>query len=190
MTDYNVILDTELDPDAPLKSDLAYRWRDNPIAIVEGSVGAPRIYGGAAARSGNGLAVLTVTAADTVKADHGMGGVAGTTVTGSTSLVVAYTYTVGVYTGTMRFKATHQISNAAGSSQLRIRKNGATVDTWDTSSTSSVARSKDVAIVPGDVIEWLHKADSAPYISTVVITGVFASDAYIEQPLYIKASEA
>lgn len=43
MADWTVITDSSLDPDAPLTSELAYAWRDNPIAIAEGAAGAPRI---------------------------------------------------------------------------------------------------------------------------------------------------
>ena len=43
MADWVDIADSALDPDAPLTSELAYAWRDNPIAIAEGSPGAPRI---------------------------------------------------------------------------------------------------------------------------------------------------
>ena len=43
MADWTVITDASLDPDAPLTSELAYAWRDNPIAIAEGAAGAPRI---------------------------------------------------------------------------------------------------------------------------------------------------
>lgn len=43
MADWTNVADTQLDPDAPLTSELAYAWRDNPIAISEGAVGAPRI---------------------------------------------------------------------------------------------------------------------------------------------------
>ena len=43
MADYVTISDTSVDPDAPLTSQLAYAWRDNPIAIAEGSTGAPKI---------------------------------------------------------------------------------------------------------------------------------------------------
>lgn len=43
MTTFVSILDTQLDPDAPLTSSLAYAWRDNPVAIVEGASGAPKI---------------------------------------------------------------------------------------------------------------------------------------------------
>lgn len=43
MADYNGILDTQLDPDAPITSELGYQLRDNPIAIAEGSSGAPLV---------------------------------------------------------------------------------------------------------------------------------------------------
>jgi hypothetical protein len=42
MADYVQILDTQIEPDAPLTSTLAAQWRDNPIAIAEGAAGAPR----------------------------------------------------------------------------------------------------------------------------------------------------
>lgn len=43
MADWVTINDSQVDPDAPLTSELAYAWRDNPIAIAEGAAGAPRI---------------------------------------------------------------------------------------------------------------------------------------------------
>lgn len=43
MTSYITITDAETDPSAPLTSELAKKWRDNPIAISEGSAGAPKI---------------------------------------------------------------------------------------------------------------------------------------------------
>lgn len=43
MADYIPVIDSSVDPDAPLTSDLMYRLRDNPIAISEGSVGAPKV---------------------------------------------------------------------------------------------------------------------------------------------------
>jgi len=45
MADYTEIPDSALDPDAPLTSDLAYAWRDNPIAIAEGAPNAPKVTG-------------------------------------------------------------------------------------------------------------------------------------------------
>jgi hypothetical protein len=41
MTTYIVITDPETDPDAPLTSELAKKWRDNAIAMAEGDPTAP-----------------------------------------------------------------------------------------------------------------------------------------------------
>lgn len=46
MADWLNITDTQVDPDAPLTSQLAYGWRDNPIAIAEGAAGAPYVAAG------------------------------------------------------------------------------------------------------------------------------------------------
>lgn len=41
MTSYITITDVETDPEAPLTSELAKKWRDNPIAIAEGVTTSP-----------------------------------------------------------------------------------------------------------------------------------------------------
>jgi len=46
MTSYITITDTETDPSAPLTSELAKKWRDNPIAIAEGVTGTPYVQTG------------------------------------------------------------------------------------------------------------------------------------------------
>jgi len=43
MTTYTEILDTQLDPDAPITSALGYQLRDNPVALSEGAEDAPKI---------------------------------------------------------------------------------------------------------------------------------------------------
>lgn len=43
MTDYTTIADTEIDQDSPITQPLLTSLRDNPIAITEGSSGAPKI---------------------------------------------------------------------------------------------------------------------------------------------------
>ena len=43
MPEYQEILDTEVEPEAPLTSSLGVRFRDNPIALANGASGAPRI---------------------------------------------------------------------------------------------------------------------------------------------------
>lgn len=41
MTSYITITDAETDPEAPLTSELAKKWRDNPLAIAEADSTAP-----------------------------------------------------------------------------------------------------------------------------------------------------
>lgn len=43
MTDYTSIADSQIDPKAPVTSELMTALRDNPIAIAEGAAGAPKI---------------------------------------------------------------------------------------------------------------------------------------------------
>ena len=43
MTAYVTIADSEIDPDSPITTGLKTKERDNPIAITEGSSGAPKI---------------------------------------------------------------------------------------------------------------------------------------------------
>lgn len=71
MPSYIVITDAETDPEAPLTSELAKKWRDNPLAIAEGAVGAPRInsigamdHQGAAGSIGTYVFAKRSTAAD------------------------------------------------------------------------------------------------------------------------------
>ena len=51
MTDYNEIPDARLEPQKPVRSVDALALRDNPIAITEGSAGAPKIQTAAIADS-------------------------------------------------------------------------------------------------------------------------------------------
>jgi hypothetical protein len=141
---------------ARITSSLGMALRDNPIAMFEGASGAPRLSGLAVARESD-LAVLTVTAADTVATSFGTEGVSGASETTSATLVVAYTLTISLYTGSIRFRASHRQTGGA-SSTLEIWKNGAMVDSWVETSGTTTERTKDVAVVPTDVIEWKHKA--------------------------------
>lgn len=43
MADYIEILNTQIEPKAPVTSELLYQNRDNPIAVAEGKVDAPRV---------------------------------------------------------------------------------------------------------------------------------------------------
>lgn len=43
MTDYTSIANSQIDPKAPVTSELMTALRDNPIAIAEGAAGAPKV---------------------------------------------------------------------------------------------------------------------------------------------------
>ena len=43
MADYISILNSQIEPKAPVTSELMFQLRDNPIATAEGAIGAPRI---------------------------------------------------------------------------------------------------------------------------------------------------
>jgi len=70
MTDYNDIPQADIDTDSPIDESLLERMRDNPIAITEGSSGAPKIQTAAIQDSAvtspkiSALAVITGKIAD------------------------------------------------------------------------------------------------------------------------------
>lgn len=187
MTSYITITDAETDPEAPLTSELAKKWRDNPIAMFEGEVDAPKLAGRAVARDyNNSLPIVTVTAGDVIS-NQGEGLVEGVLTTSSTTNVVAAKYTIKAYTGTLRFRAVHVASGGVGSSFLEIYKNNVLVQAYSTGSTSA-PRQNDISIVPGDVIEWRHRA-SGGSASVLTNVSVRANNPYVEQPTYRLSSE-
>lgn len=187
MTAFTTLTSGSLAVGKPLTSTIALALRDNPLAIAEGDASAPRLYGKAAARLGNGLLTLTIAAADTYFVNFGLGSVVGTLVTTSTVDVAAHTWTMTHYTGSTRCRASH--SCALGhTSSVTLFKNGTLVSTFATTSATAVARTVDVSFVAGDVLEWRHKTSNAAGASTVSVVNQSASDAYVEQPLLIPAS--
>jgi hypothetical protein len=189
MTDYNAILDTETDPSAPLKSSLFKRIVANPLAIGEGSTGAPRIVGAAIKRLAD-MPVLTVSASDAFDAAPLCDVVVGTLSTNSGTYQTAYTITVKRGTGSIRFKLSHSANDdAAGTgeqSRLSVTKNGVEITNWQTSG-NNIERSVDVAVVPDDVILWRHRRDNGSAISGVTVSGmtILASDSYTTRPAYV-----
>lgn len=176
MATYLTITDSQLDPDAPLTSQLAYQWRDNPLAMFEGAMGAPRLRGEAVAKIAD-VPILTVTAADTASLALCVTIVAGTLTTTSIAnppTVVARTITVIRVTGIIRLKASHSVSASNG--RLSLFKNNVLVQAYSTSGTA--ARVNDVSAVPGDVFEWRHGTDNSTVTSTFSAASEVASDGY------------
>lgn len=61
MTTYSAIAASEIDVDSPITTGLMTKIRDNPIAITEGSSGAPKIQTAALEQTGGSEAVTTAT---------------------------------------------------------------------------------------------------------------------------------
>jgi hypothetical protein len=196
MATWTTLPDASLEPGKPIRSIDGLALRDNPVAITEGATGAPRIVGLAAKRLAD-FAVLTVSAADTFSAFNGSGAEPLATSTASTTEVVAYRYTISKYTGSLRFRTSQRggsytFQGYAGTytvnttSTLRIFKNGTLISTYAHSGGSSVTRTNDIAIVPGDVIEWRHRTNDSSGSVSISATVVLGSNGYTTRPLYVE----
>ncbi len=190
MTIYTGITNGQIDQDSPITQSLLTALRDDPLAIIEGSTGAPRIVGNAAKRIDD-FPDLTITAADT----YSLGGYLIDTTVGTTSTsndvayVLGYSLEVTKFSGSARFKISHSRTGGTGSSRLRITKNDVEVASWVNSSTVSVERSADVSVVVGDVIKWEHYTTSETSVSNLSGLSTTGSDTYTTLPLILKASE-
>lgn len=147
MTTYTTITDVETDPEAPLTSELAKKWRDNPIAMFEGAAGAPRLYRDAL----NSFAVGDTNFAtwpDPVS-------------TSSATYVTENSFNF-VQAGVVRVTFTHKTNNSANSVDARVirtRQGSDTIlQTWSTTSETGTDRSLDVTVVHGDIISVQHRA--------------------------------
>lgn len=184
MTTYTAIPNGDIDQDSPGTQPLFTLLRDNPIAITEGAPGAPRIIGEAMATADE-LTPFTVAASDAESILLGSVNTTGTLSTSSTSYVEAYSFTVGAYTGSARYKLSHSATGGA-TSDLRVKKNGGVVTTWST--TSSASRSSDISVVPGDVISWEHKIGLGTETSSVSGVDVTADDGITDVPVLGRTS--
>jgi hypothetical protein len=163
----------------------------NAVSIAQGAAGFERIVGLAAKRYAD-FAVLSVSAADTFSAATGSNPEPLATTTTSTTEVVAYRYTIDKYTGSLRFRTSQRGGTVAGAygpnnytSTLRIFKNGSLISTYTKAGDTFVTRTNDIAIVPGDVIEWRHKINTSSSSASISATVVLGSNGYTTRPLYI-----
>lgn len=61
MADYIAILDAQIEPKAPVTSELMNQLRDNPLAMFEGATGAPRLQTAGIEDDAVTLAKLNIT---------------------------------------------------------------------------------------------------------------------------------
>lgn len=187
MATWTTLPDSALEPGKPIRSIDALALRDNPVAIIEGESGAPKIWGNAAKRL-NTFPVLTVSASNAYRAENGSAYVLispTTTNSANPPTVVAFRYTIVLYTGSLRFVCFHR--STTNISYLSIYKNNVLVQAYS-AGTVDTQRINDVSVVPGDVIEWRHSQSGFGGESIASGATVYASDAYIDTPFYIRAS--
>lgn len=191
MTSYTAIPNGDIDQDSPITQPLMTALRDNPIAMAEGDDPAPRILGEAAGRDSSvaarRLPVATV-AAGSVASSQGQGAVTGTISTTSLTNVVAYTYTIRSYSGTLRFSVTQTNSGGGGNAIAEIYKNNILVQSY-TRSPGTTVRTNDVTVAVDDVIEWRHRITGAGD-SQLTSAVVSADNPYIIQDLFRRNSNA
>ncbi len=137
MTSYITITDAETDPSAPITSELAKKWRDNPIAITEGETGAPRIVG---------AAMFAPSAGTVVQRNCLPFGNEVVASTGSASSNISASVFTALVACTVQFRVSCSIT-AIGTTDLRIFKNGTVVQTYTTSQTGATT---NVTLAAGD----------------------------------------
>lgn len=190
MTDYNAIANADIDQDSPITDTLLQSLRDNPIAMMEGASGAPRLYGDAVATNDE-LPVLTVTAADTYNVGAGLNTVQTASSGNSLTYETFYTLTVVAVTGTIRIGG-QQFSSGGFvfTTTIKVAKNGTTVVEWTNNETTGpVTRSVDISVVPDDVITIEGKtADTRESANFTSVTRT-ASNGYTARTPYGREDE-
>ena len=162
MADYVEILDTQIEPDAPLTAVLAGQWRDNCIAIAEGAAGAPRVRTLAMQppSAGDNHIIMRLQEADRFT-DNSDYPVTGLNNRASSTQHLGFTALVA---GVIRCYLQHRVTSSFGghSSNVRILKNRSTVQSWSTTSDSYQTRTVDVSVDVGDVVIFQNRvSDSA-----------------------------
>ena len=156
MADYTDISDSAVDPDAPLTSELAYAWRDNPIAIAEGALGAPRIAIGALQR---------ITAGDSIRSRNDAVQSVETTDVTASLLGLGFAF---MQAGSIRVSFSH---SGTGSNAFveRLRNGVATTIASFANTLSLVSRTVDVSVLPGDYVT-INNTDGGTGTNQVILS--------------------
>lgn len=148
MTTYTSIPNTDIDQDSPVTQPLMTALRDNPIAITEGSSGAPRIVaaaieGGSASSAGD----VYVSEGDGTGVWQKALPSSRSDVTGSRSIGTTYQNTGATF-------MVVSITVSAGGEQallFEVSSDGASwLRTIDTSDTDTTKQSHEMIVLPGE----------------------------------------
>lgn len=166
MTDYTAIQDQELLPEAPLTSILAYRLARNPLGIIEGATGAPRIRTAALARPAPGSVIVAKWFfSDTDTNSQSFNGYIGNSI-GTCYSAGTPAWTV-IAEGKLRLSAQHTVETGGGRSWMQfIKTNSAnqrvTLGEWSNDTAGTwITRTVDVDVQFGDLLAIRHRTETA-----------------------------
>ena len=144
MTTYTAIPNGDVDPDSPITTGLMTKLRDNPVAITEGSAGAPNIQTAAIANDAITAAKIPANEIDTSEiaaAAIGQSQIANNTTTQAGSLGSnSYKYFSlnnwalfpSVYSDDADVKmVVHDTDGAPGSPRFGIKNEAGSTTNWD-----------------------------------------------------------
>jgi hypothetical protein len=188
MADYSEILDTQIEPDAPLTAVLAGQWRDNPIAIVQSSPDAPRPLTEEQFRAAQ---PFVVSPGEVVLGPFVHSGSfsnfsnLSNTFNGSNSITIKPNVS-----GTIRFRADFTVENASMRTDVRLLKNG--VEVFLNIGTVGAAGSvvTDQTAVSGDVFIWQVRREVASGSAGIQPSQPLGNDSIEARPLFTYTSQA
>ena len=139
MTSYNTISDSRTDADSIIDESLITDLRNNPIAMFEGSVGAPRLQA---------LAITGAVAGSNVIDSRGF------SFASSVASYTKYMEWIVPRDGTFTTEIYMNLSSAFGDAYTQIYKNGSAFGTErHISATGSNTWSEDLAFSAGDLMQ-------------------------------------
>lgn len=160
--DWTTVPDTNLEPGDPIRSIDIIAINNHAAAMAGGATGSPEI---------KIMALETITAGATIRSRND------TEVSG-TVIVVAHEFNFSQI-GTVRVTAEHKTQSGGTPSVLTFyrTRNGTrtSMATWSTTSTTYVARSSDIDVLPGDKIE-IEKSQTVFAANTFVRNSRFQTN--------------
>ena len=145
MATWEVPIDSQTDPDAPITSQLGKRWDNNVIAAFQGASGAPGV---------------SLTALEDLAAGSSIRWQILSTASTSSLVFESIQKWRFVQEGVVRITLTQQRTSGSGSHIVEVRKNGSVEQTWATDGTAQ-SRSLDMTLSLGDTVEVFHRADTS-----------------------------
>lgn len=173
MADYRTIADIEVEQGRVATSQTAFAFRDNTLAIIEGTPGAPHI---------NPWSMTQTTVAGDQLRYHEPG----EWHTDSEGGDVQAALVMVLASGSVRMSAAHRGNAGADGGAARmqfIHIRGSTVTSqgvWTRNDGDGFAtRTADVTVLPGDALAVLHRRNSGAGISRVGVFSLLTSGAYL-----------